>query len=56
MTKENLMDMEFETQKKDEDGKTVTEMHKLSEFKMGRIRVFPVAASATLRSMPPTRS
>ena len=32
LTKENLMDMEFETQKKDEDGKTVTEMHKLSEF------------------------
>lgn len=32
LTKENLMDMEFETQKKDEDGKTVTETHKLSEF------------------------
>lgn len=32
LTKENLMDMEFETQKQDEDGKTVTEIHKLSEF------------------------
>lgn len=32
LTKENLMDMEFETQKQDEDGKTVTETHKLSEF------------------------
>lgn len=32
LTKENLMDMEFETQKTDEDGKTVTETHKLSEF------------------------
>ena len=32
LTRENLMDMEFETQKQDEDGKTVTEIHKLSEF------------------------
>lgn len=32
LTKENLMDMEFETQKQDDDGKTVTETHKLSEF------------------------
>lgn len=32
LTKENLMDMEFEIQKQDEDGKTVTEIHKLSEF------------------------
>ncbi len=32
LTKENLMDMEFETQKQDEDGKMVTETHKLSEF------------------------
>ena len=32
LTKENLMDMEFETQKQDEDDKTVTEIHKLSEF------------------------
>ena len=32
LTKENLMDMQFETQKQDEDGKTVTETHKLSEF------------------------
>ncbi len=32
LTKENLMDMEFETKKQDEDGKTVTETHKLSEF------------------------
>ncbi len=32
LTKENLMDMEFETQKQDEDGKTVTETHRLSEF------------------------
>ena len=32
LTKENLMDMEFETQKTDDDGKTVTETHKLSEF------------------------
>lgn len=32
LTKENLMDMEFETQKQDDDGKTVTEIHKLSEF------------------------
>lgn len=32
LTKENLMDMEFETQTQDEDGKTVTEIHKLSEF------------------------
>ncbi len=32
LTKENLMDMEFETQKQDDDGKTVTETHKLSEI------------------------
>ena len=32
LTKENLMDMEFETTKTDDDGKTVTETHKLSEF------------------------
>ena len=32
LTKENLMDMEFETQKTDDEGKTVTETHKLSEF------------------------
>lgn len=32
LTKENLMDMEFETKKQGEDGKTVTETHKLSEF------------------------
>jgi len=32
LTKENLMDMEFTTEKKDEEGKTVTETHKLSEF------------------------
>lgn len=32
LTKENLMDMEFETQTQDDDGKTVTEYHKLSEF------------------------
>lgn len=32
LTKENLMDIEFETQKQDDDGKTVTETHKLSEF------------------------
>ncbi len=32
LTKENLMDMEFETQTQDEDGKQVTETHKLSEF------------------------
>ena len=32
LTKENLMDMEFETQKQDDDGKTVTETHRLSEF------------------------
>lgn len=32
LTKENLMDMEFETQSQDEDGKMVTETHKLSEF------------------------
>ncbi len=32
LTKENLMDMEFETKKQGEDGKTVTETYKLSEF------------------------
>ena len=32
LTKENLMDMEFETQKTDDEGKAVTETHKLSEF------------------------
>ena len=32
LTKENLLDMEFETQTKDDDGKDVTETHKLSEF------------------------
>lgn len=32
LTKENLMDMEFETQKKEADGKTTIENHKLSEF------------------------
>lgn len=32
LTKENLMDMEFEATKTDDDGKTVTETHKLSEF------------------------
>ncbi len=32
LTKENLMDMEFETQKQDDDGKTITETHKLSEI------------------------
>lgn len=32
LTKENLMDMEFETQGKDDDGNPVTETHKLSEF------------------------
>lgn len=32
LTKENLMDMEFETQTTDDDGKQVTESHKLSEF------------------------
>lgn len=32
LTKENLLDMEFETQSKDDEGKTVTETHKLSEF------------------------
>lgn len=32
LTKENLMNMEFETQKQDEDGKMVSEIHKLSEF------------------------
>lgn len=32
LTKENLMDMEFETQKQDDEGKTVTETHKLSDF------------------------
>lgn len=32
LTKENLMDMEFETQSTDEDGKAVTKTHKLSDF------------------------
>ncbi len=32
LTKENLMDMEFETQTVDDEGKQVTETHKLSEF------------------------
>ena len=32
LTKENLMDMEFETQSQDEDGKTITEIHRLSDF------------------------
>ncbi len=32
LTKENLMDMEFETNKTDDDGKQVTETHKLREF------------------------
>lgn len=32
LTKENLMDMEFETQTTDDDGKQVTEIHKLSDF------------------------
>lgn len=31
LTKENLMDMEFETQSKDDEGNTVTETHKLSD-------------------------
>lgn len=32
LTKENLMDMEFETETKDDDGNTVKETHKLREF------------------------
>lgn len=32
LTKENLMDMEFEVQTQDEDGKQVTEVHRLSDF------------------------
>lgn len=32
LTKENLMDMEFEVTEKDEDDKDVTKIHKLSEF------------------------
>lgn len=32
LTKENLLDMEFETQTQDDEGKAVTETHKLSEF------------------------
>lgn len=31
LTKENLMDMEFETESKDDEGNTVTETHKLSD-------------------------
>lgn len=32
LTKENLMEMEFETQTQDDEGKTVTETHKLSDI------------------------